>query len=267
MRTLRTLIRGQARARSRKVSWSAMIVVGSAANAKRALAIREEARCAASRYIERLRSHAAADLDDIESTILRALDHALADRTLTTRFDELRHEPEHVYEHSVGVCVLSLILGIELGYSFGDLKALAAGAILHDVGKAYVSDTIWNLPRKLTDEEFEEVRKHPALGFEALRRHHGLDIRAAQVVYQHHERMDGKGYPRGLVGEQIHRFARIVAVADVYDAVTSTRPYRDALPIEEAIRIITAERGKAFDPIVVEAFQRRFGKAHRDNVN
>lgn len=222
-------------------------------------AVRDEARRAALRYLQRLKRTQRAHLDDIEPAVVSVIDQVLADPGLIKSFGEMFDQPDYVYEHSVGVCVISVILGIELGFSRCDLHALAVGAILHDVGKAFISDAILNLPRKLTEKEFEEVRKHPALGFEALRKEFNLDIRAAYVAYQHHERVDGTGYPCGLVGEEIHRFARVVSVADVWDAVTSPRPYRDALPLSEAVEIILQGRGTAFDPEVVEALERRLG--------
>jgi len=222
--------------------------------------VRKEARRAIEQYIGRLKAREAADLDDIESAVVKVLDQVLNNSRLLARFGQLRLESDIVFDHSVGVCVLSVIIGLELEYDYVDLKALATGAILHDVGKVYIPDEIWNLPRKLTEEEFEQVRKHTVLGFEVLRKHRDLDIRSAHVAYQHHERLDGKGYPRGLSGNEIHRFARIVSVADVYDAVTSPRPYRDALPAHRAVQIIAEERGKAFDPAVVGAFLRRIGR-------
>jgi putative two-component system response regulator len=127
------------------------------------------------------------------------------------------------------------------------------GALLHDVGKIGVRDFVLHKPGRLTDEEWQEMRRHPVIGFEMLK-----DIAflsgAAAIVRSHHEHFNGGGYPEGLSGQQIPLGARVFAVVDALDAMTSDRPYRKAMPWEEAKEEILRHSGSQFDPAVVEAF-------------
>lgn len=134
-----------------------------------------------------------------------------------------------------------------------DLDDLRRGAILHDVGKIAIPDRILLKPGPLTEEEWAVMKLHPVYAYEWLS---GIPFlkKALEVPYAHHERWDGSGYPRGLKGLEIPLSARIFAVADVYDALTSDRPYRKAWPKEKALAYIREEAGKQFDPEVVEAF-------------
>jgi HD-GYP domain-containing protein (c-di-GMP phosphodiesterase class II) len=139
------------------------------------------------------------------------------------------------------------------------VEDLVLSSVLHDIGKVGVPDSVLLKPGRLTEEEFEAVKAHAVVGGDALdsveKRMDGRSFftLGKQIAYSHHERWDGKGYPRGLSGDAIPLSARIVAVADTYDAITSDRIYRAALPHEEAMRRILAERGTQFDPCVVDA--------------
>lgn len=148
---------------------------------------------------------------------------------------------------------LALATGERLGL-FGDrLIALSYAAYLHDIGKVKIPDRILNKPGPLTDEEWEEMRKHPGYGAEMLADKEFL-TEAAKIVVAHHERHDGAGYPNGLKGEEIPLEARIVAVVDAYDAITSKRPYSPALSQDTAMAELRKNAGTQFDPHVVEAF-------------
>ncbi|HMA34730.1 MAG TPA: HD domain-containing phosphohydrolase [Chloroflexia bacterium] len=133
------------------------------------------------------------------------------------------------------------------------LQVIRYGALLHDVGKIGVSDAVLRKPGKLTDEEWIEMRKHPEIGYRMLR---DIDFlrQALPVVLHHHEHWDGSGYPHKLIGEGIPLEARLFAIADVFDALTSERPYKRAMSYQEAAAQILAERGTHFDPQVVDAF-------------
>ena len=144
------------------------------------------------------------------------------------------------------------------------IDLLARLAPLHDIGKVGVPDRLLNKPGTLTSEEFEEMKKHPARGHEVIvRAEHDVGApgdailaMAKEIVYTHHERWDGSGYPQGLRGAQIPIAGRLMALVDVYDALVSKRVYRDALPQDEAIQIIVRGSGTQFDPAVVDAFRR-----------
>lgn len=157
--------------------------------------------------------------------------------------------------HSSRVTVYTMNMAERLGIARGSDEWLdiERASLLHDVGKIGIADSILNKAGPLTPEEWQEMRRHPAIGFDMLK-----DVKflkgAAQIVYSHHERYDGKGYPEGLAGEEVPLGARIFAVADAFDAMTSNRPYRRALPWEKARDEIVNNNGIQFDPKVVEAF-------------
>lgn len=162
---------------------------------------------------------------------------------------------DYSFAHAVNVALISLVVGRMMGYGKRELRELGIGALLHDIGKTAVSSSIWLKPSGLTREEFEIVRDHPVEGFEILRKT-SLGLLPAHVAYQHHERWDGSGYPRGLRGENILAYARITAVCDVFDAMTSDRPYKAARHPLEALSFIVQNSGVFFDPKVVGAFSR-----------
>jgi putative nucleotidyltransferase with HDIG domain len=156
--------------------------------------------------------------------------------------------------HSQRVAHVAVELGRVLGLCDFDIDTLKRGSLLHDIGKIAVPSAILNKPGKLTDEEFALMKAHPETGARILEPipEYGRYI---PIVLQHHERFDGSGYPHGVAGNAISFDARIVAVADVWDALTSRRPYRDSLTTEQATRIILESKSTHFDPRVVEAFE------------
>ncbi len=166
--------------------------------------------------------------------------------------------------HSARVNLISMLIGREMGLAGSELEALRWGSILHDIGKIGMPESILKKPGKLSPEEYEIVKQHPRRGFEVLSHIHQLQ-EANQGVLLHHERYDGKGYPLGLPGPSIPRIARIIAVADTYDALTSDRPYRPACTIDQAYETIRRESGRQLDPETVEYLGRMipFLKEHR----
>ena len=162
---------------------------------------------------------------------------------------------EYTHGHSFRVARFSNAIGQQLGVSEKALNDLDIAAYMHDLGKIGVPESILGKPGKLTEDEFREIKKHPLLTNKILEPIH-LPTLIVDAAVQHHERVDGKGYPFGLKGEQISLFGRIIAVADVFDALTSKRPYRDAMTVEKALGILCEDIDKAFDPAAVQAFVR-----------
>lgn len=155
--------------------------------------------------------------------------------------------------HTLRVTDLSVKLARNMGINEGELLFIRRGALLHDIGKLGVPDSILHKTSSLTDEEWKVMRQHPQFAYDMLYPIEYLRP-ALDIPYCHHEKFDGSGYPRGLKGEQIPLSARIFAIVDVWDAITSDRPYRPAWDKETALEYIKAESGKHFDPKVVEAF-------------
>ncbi|MEX2373704.1 MAG: HD-GYP domain-containing protein, partial [Dehalococcoidia bacterium] len=155
--------------------------------------------------------------------------------------------------HGERVAALAVLIGQKMKVPGSRLRGIAAGALLHDVGKIGVPDAILHKPGALTDTEGDVIREHPARGADMLRNHFNQRVEE-HVIRHHHERWDGTGYPAGLAGEAIPLEARIAAVADVYDALRSNRAYRDAFVREEAVRMVLDGAGEHFDPRCVQAF-------------
>jgi len=162
-------------------------------------------------------------------------------------------------KHTQNVTEITLKLVMAMGYQDKDLLYIRYGALLHDIGKMSIPDYILQKPGKLTDEEWEIVHQHPVVAYELLRKISYLRP-ALDIPYAHHEKWDGSGYPRGLTGKDIPMPARIFAIADVYEALISDRPYRKKWPKQKALEYIKGQSGKHFDADVVNVFLREFGK-------
>jgi putative nucleotidyltransferase with HDIG domain len=163
---------------------------------------------------------------------------------------------EYLYNHSFQVTLYSIAMAKELGYSYKEMRLIGIGAMLHDVGKLQVPTNVLLKPSRLTDDEFEVMKKHAKLGFDILRNLHSISLLVAHCAFQHHERLDGSGYPRGISDREIHPYAKIIAVADVFDAVTSDRVYRDKMLPCQGLEIVEAASGTLFDAKVVEALKK-----------
>jgi len=175
------------------------------------------------------------DLKQINLVADIILDEVMENNDVIYNMLDLKEHDNYTYCHSVNVCVIATIMGKHLGYPRDRLKDIAMGSLLHDLGKVYIDQGILDKVSGLTERETRQVQEHTRLGFERLRTYSGLSILAAHIAYQHHEREDGSGYPRGLKGDEIHPYAKIAAVADSYDAMTSNRLYRNPLWSHEAI--------------------------------
>lgn len=159
----------------------------------------------------------------------------------------------YIFSHSINVAIYSAVIAAKLGYDDKKLEEIAIGGLFHDIGKIMIPSEILNKSGKLTPEEYEIVKKHTEFGFEILRKQSSISLLSAHCAYQHHERLDGTGYPRNLKAKEIHPYAKIVAVADVFDTLTSNRAYRKAMLPHEALEVLFAG---TFDHEVVQAFQK-----------
>jgi HD-GYP domain-containing protein (c-di-GMP phosphodiesterase class II) len=161
----------------------------------------------------------------------------------------------YIFTHSLNVTMYSLAIGMKLKLKEQELETLGLGAILHDVGKVKIPEEILMKPSKLTDDEFTQIKRHTVEGFELLRNIPSVTLLAAHCAYQHHERLNGSGYPRGIKGNEIHPFGKIIAVADVFDAVTSNRIYRQAMLPHEGLEILYSGSGTLYDQKTIEVFR------------
>ncbi|HLP97777.1 MAG TPA: HD-GYP domain-containing protein [Sideroxyarcus sp.] len=171
----------------------------------------------------------------------------------------LKNVDDYTYLHSVAVCALMVALGKQLGLSGQDLKDAGMAGLLHDVGKMMIPNEVLNKPGKLTDEEFEIIKDHPRKGWEILNISEGANEVALDVCLHHHERVDGTGYPERISGEKLSLFARMGAVCDVYDALTSNRCYKNGWEPAETIRKMAEWRNGHFDERVFQAFVKTIG--------
>ncbi|MCR6107853.1 HD domain-containing protein [Salipaludibacillus agaradhaerens] len=159
-----------------------------------------------------------------------------------------------IFQHSLNVSVLSLALGKKLKLNMYELYELGLGALLHDIGKLGIPADILNKTDSLSDDEYEIMKTHTIIGFDMIRKCGTLPLLAAHCAYQHHEKGDGSGYPRQLTANEIHLYAKIISIADVFDAVTSNRVYRKALLPHEGLELLFSGANSVFDQQLVELF-------------
>lgn len=155
------------------------------------------------------------------------------------------HHDYHTFTHSANVAYYSVLLAKTSGVTDrNELQQIATGALLHDVGKLGISESILTKHGQLDEDEWEVINQHPAAGLRMLERRNDLDFAQLMMVYQHHERMDGSGYPVGVSADRIHPWAQLCAVVDVYEALTSHRPYRPGLSREDTVAILDRQAGE-----------------------
>lgn len=171
---------------------------------------------------------------------------------------DIKTYDNYTFVHSLDTCIMASFLGLSSGFNESELKELALGAILHDIGKTKISTNIINKEGPLSDDEFNEIMKHPLYGEEILSKNIHIPSNAIKAVLQHHERVDGRGYPYRLADEAISKYGKIVSICDVYDAVSNDRVYRKKFRPNEAYELILAGSGSAFDNSLVKNFRETF---------
>lgn len=196
--------------------------------------------------------------ENAKAIVHNIVEEIIKNRNFMVNMIDLKSYDNYTYYHSVNVGVLSIVVGVAFGMNPNSLYKLGLGALLHDIGKVFIDKKIIDKPGPLTPEEFEKVKKHPSLGYEYLR-DASLDLPVSSLVgiLQHHERLDGSGYPDGISGKEIHQFSRIISIADVFDAMTSDRPYRAAMMPSEVMEFLMGGAGKLFDLEFVSLFTKK----------
>ncbi len=226
---------------------------------KRSVALLDESRKAVVAMFGQARMGLAVDaqacLPLVESISASVLRHNGAMVSLA----RLKRHDDYTYMHSVAVCALMIALGRQLGFDGDTLRALGMAGLLHDLGKAVMPADVLNKPGKLTDDEFRLIQRHPERGHELLAQSGEADEVVLDVCLHHHEKTDGSGYPHGLTADAIGLHARMGAVCDVYDAITSNRPYKQGWdPAESIGRMAEWQRGH-FDETVFQTFVKSLG--------
>lgn len=170
----------------------------------------------------------------------------------------LKTADDYTYMHSVAVCALMIALARRLGLDESQIREAGMAGLLHDLGKAMIPAAVLNKPGKLTDDEFSLVKTHPEEGYKLLLKGKGISQATMDVCLHHHEKIDGSGYPKGLSNGTISLFAKMGAVCDVYDAITSNRPYKAGWDPAESIKRMAEWKGH-FDPVIFQAFVKSLG--------
>jgi HD-GYP domain-containing protein (c-di-GMP phosphodiesterase class II) len=195
---------------------------------------------------------------DLYSHLMDTVNQLIKDLSANTitivNLIDLKNHDDYSFVHSVNVTILALMVGISLGYSVKNLRELGMGAILHDVGKKEIPIDILGKPSQLTKKEYDVIKLHPQIGYEKVKDVLELGAVGRSVILQHHEKLDGTGYPAGKKKDSIHEFAQIAAIADVYDALTSDRPYRRRYTPSHALEYLYGACGSHFELRLVKIF-------------
>ena len=194
------------------------------------------------------------DIKQVNKIVENMVDELIQNRNLMVNMVDIKLFDDYTYFHSVNVAILSIIIGISLSLNKNELYKLGMGALLHDIGKVFVTKDILNKNGKLTDDEFDIMKLHPWQGYNYIKSRFNLPIKSCIGVLEHHEKYDGTGYPNKKVGDSICLFGRIISIADVYDALTSDRHYRKALLPSDAMEYIMGGSGSHFDFEIVNLF-------------
>lgn len=190
---------------------------------------------------------------DFTNQFQSELERQYFELTVKTLLNALHCKDDYTWGHSLRVAFYCISVGKEMGFSEAELYELEVSALFHDIGKIGVPDAVLLKPSRLTEEEFLEMKLHPTKSAQILEEY-PLFKSIAKNAKHHHERFDGRGYPDGLKNEEIPLYSRIILIADTFDAMTSTRPYRKGLPYDVAYQELTEFSGSQFDPELVKHF-------------
>lgn len=206
---------------------------------------------------ERVREVGRIDPGELQQTLVPKVLRIAEQEDMFKLFHTVRAKDEYTHQHNIGVSVLSTLIGRWLGWDEDEVALLTLAASLHDVGKVRISDDILLKPGKLTAEEFAEMKRHAEYGYRILTASDKLDRRVALVALQHHEREDGRGYPQGITGDEMDVMSRVVAVADIFHAMSSKRPYHEPMPFYKVVSEMRSGSFGELDPHIVSVFLRQ----------
>ena len=226
---------------------------------KRSYAVYRVARSWIDQMLEDSRLGNSIDTDQARVLVRQLADEVIRNPDALVWLTYLKSRDEYTATHCMNVCILALTFGRCLGLEDIALNQLGLGALLHDLGKMQIPPEVLNKPGHLTEEEFDLMKRHPGLGFAMLRNDKNLDKASLHIVLHHHERLNGRGYPRGLSEHKIPLLTRISSIVDVYDAITSDRCYHDGIPPAQALENLFKWAPGNFDVSLLEGFIKCIG--------
>ncbi len=212
------------------------------------------------RMFQRIRNTGELDLDHIRSNVEELLPDMIRNNDVLMRLNQLKASDDYTFQHSLRVSILATMIGKWLGYSQLELLELGEAALLYDIGKMNIPDFVLKKEGKVTQDEYELIKKHPQFGYSILLKTPGVTANMKYAALHHHERMDGSGYPLRLKEGQIHDYAKIIMVCDVFDAMISDRPYKKGICPLLAADYLMWSSGKLFDGEVCYIFVKRLSE-------
>jgi putative nucleotidyltransferase with HDIG domain len=225
---------------------------------ERAARICQEAKAAVVSMFEEVRMGKAVDVGGARQLVEDISDSVARNPGAIISLARLKTADDYTYMHSVAVCAMMVALAKQLGLDEAQTRVCGMAGLLHDMGKVAMPTEVLNKPGKLTDAEFDIMKTHPTEGYKMLMASSGVDTVSLDVMLHHHEKVDGSGYPEKLKGDEISLYAKMGAVCDVYDAITSNRPYKPGWDPAESLRRMAEWKGH-FDPTVFHAFVKSMG--------
>lgn len=221
---------------------------------KEAKKVHQEAQIIVREVMQDIRLGKNIESEKVKRVVQKMADSIFRNPDALASLTRIKGYDEYTFVHSINVCILCLTLGRHLNLERESLEQMGIGALLHDVGKMKIPNSILKKPGKLTDSEFAEIKKHPFYSIEILEKTEGLSEESKSVALQHHERYAGHGYPLSLQGEEIGKFAQIAAIADVYDAITTARCYKKAISPYEALQEMYLSASRDFNQFLMQNF-------------
>jgi len=221
--------------------------------------VHEEAKTLVNQVMHNVKLGQRIELDTVETLADGLLGSVFRNKDALSCLGRIRQKDRYLLEHSVNLSVLMSVFGKAREVERATLHKAVVGALLHDIGKVMVPNTVLQKPSRLSDQEFEKMKAHATYSHDLLMSTPGISDLTIQVASQHHERMDGSGYPNGLKGDEICTYGRMVAIVDVYDAITADRCYHKGMPPTSALKKLLEWSGGHLDPMLVQEFIRCVG--------